>query len=270
MVDSEFKNFGSNGANLKSGASENSVYNANQIHLGFPDGFENHFWTLARNRIVEYHLKSEIFNDGFLALDVGSGPGYFVCYCREKGINVIGCDLSQPTNERVRQLPYLHYGLAASNLPLSVRSEVTHLLFLDVLEHQANPTDFLNAHLLAFPKLEYLIITVPARRELWSAFDTYYGHQMRYSLKQLENTINSIKELQVLSIKYLFQSLYPLAILRKIRGSAAKQVSSPSAMGRGIHRLFSYFLLLEYFLCPKYIAGTSLIAKCKVHRNIRQ
>ena len=72
------------------------------------------------------------------------------------------------------------------DLPEEERRGVTTLLVLDVIEHLEDPIAFLREVLSSFPDVSSLIVTVPAREELWSAFDDFYGHHRRYTLRDID------------------------------------------------------------------------------------
>lgn len=73
-------------------------------------------------------------------LDLGSGPGYVARRCREMGIRVTGVDVSEPTSGSVHH--FVAHDLEEPDLPLDP-FEFDAVLMLDVIEHLANPEEFL-------------------------------------------------------------------------------------------------------------------------------
>ena len=57
-----------------------------------------------------------------------------------------------------------------------------------------------------------VLITVPARQEVWSNYDEYYGHYRRYDLAKLRATITSIGFIPS-ELGYLYGLLPPALLL---------------------------------------------------------
>jgi hypothetical protein len=83
-----------------------------------------------------------------------------------------------------------------------------------VIEHLPEPVAFLRKVREALPALEGLLVTVPARQELWSEWDRHYGHFRRYDLASLRATLDTAG-FKPLFAGYFFHSLYlPAFLLR--------------------------------------------------------
>ena len=132
------------------------------------------------------------------------------------------------------------------------------ILLLDVLEHLEDPAAFLSALRPAFPNLRAAVVTVPARQELWSAWDVRFGHQRRFDLPSLA-ALCADAGWQVQSMRYFFHALYPvlLGVSRIVgRGTRAVPPRGRSALHGLLARLFSF----EAGLPVGGIVGSSLIA----------
>jgi SAM-dependent methyltransferase len=124
--------------------------------------------------------------DPGLILDVGCGAGVFVALAHRRGFSVLGID---PSAEQVGNA---HSILESIGLPLElVRCCAVEDLAkegakfdscgaLDVLEHLETPAIFLQAIREVLKTDGRLVVSVPARPELYSERDAVSGHYRRY------------------------------------------------------------------------------------------
>jgi SAM-dependent methyltransferase len=227
-----------------------------QYAEGYAPGSEGNYWHLARNRILERHVR--LLGAGRV-LDIGCGRGIFVDYLNKRGLDCFGAELAA-----VEVPPHLEQrifsGVAAENLPSAFRNSVAIIVLGDVIEHLAEPVAFLRSLLRAFPAAKGFVVAVPARAELWSNYDEYYGHHRRYDLAGLQRT-GEDAGLSVAGIQYMFRLLYPAA--RAILAAGRKRntrMGSPGAL-RILHRIAAAFLLADYWLLPAGVYGTSVICR---------
>jgi SAM-dependent methyltransferase len=239
-----------------------TTFDSLQFALPYAPGVEKHFWNYARNRIVERVLKrvsAKSSGDAKLVLDVGCGPGIVVDYLRRVGIDCRGVELGHP---QIR--PGLEYhisiGTDATQLPSTVREQVGAILLLDVVEHIEDPGGFLRALLQAFPNARHVVIAVPARMELWSNYDEFYGHFMRYSRRTLLLLARQAG-LIPLELKYIFFGLYPVMwFLSRFVGKRSVEATPPSGLSRPLHALLGRaFSAEERLPLIGYLPGTSVI-----------
>lgn len=95
----------------------------------------------------------------------------------------------------------------------------THFLLTDVLEHIEDDFAFLKYVVSKADPGSAFIITVPALMSLWSGHDVYLKHFRRYTKSNLR-LLAEKSGLEVLSVRYTYSSLFPLAyIQRKFMGS---------------------------------------------------
>ena len=59
----------------------------------------------------------------------------------------------------------------------------------------------------AFPNAREILVTVPARQEIWSDYDNYYAHVQRYSRGSLEAAPDA-QAIRTSDSGYFFHSLY--------------------------------------------------------------
>ena len=160
-------------------------FSGNQFALAYPDGIENHWWHLARNRIIASVIKAFAGSNASV-LDVGCGQGIAVKYLRDEGIDCSGVEPGEVT-PLIGIGDYVRVGIDAEGLPPSESARFDTILLLDVNEHVSEPVTFLQQLFVVFPNLSHVIITVPARRELWSNYDDFYGHYRRYTIEMLRD-----------------------------------------------------------------------------------
>jgi SAM-dependent methyltransferase len=237
-------------------------FDQSQFDLPYAPGVEKHFWQYARNRIIERHLRlltRQSGNDEILVLDVGCGPGIVVGFLRQVGINCYGVELGRPFL-RPGLDDYIQVDQDATKLPQAIRQQVRIILLLDVIEHIERPEIFLRRLLGSFENLQHFVITVPARMELWSNYDEFYGHFVRYDKRSFFKLAADVG-LRVGKCKYFFVALYPVMwILSRFVGSRSLESRPPKGVTAFIHRIIgSFFLLEERIPFAGHFPGTSVI-----------
>lgn len=241
-----------------------TTFDDDQYNLPYSSGSEHHFWNIARNRIIERHLRRAIaaqhLSNG-LVLDVGCGPGVVVDYLRRSGIDCQGVELGRPP-VRSGLEQFVQVGTDATSLPQNIRERTSTILLLDVLEHIQDPNAFLAGLMKAYPSVEHFIVTLPARMELWSNYDDYFGHFLRYDVKALRALAKACG-LHVVSLKYFFNALYPVMASMVWRTKVRTLETRPpsGAMLRALHALAgASFSLEERIPFMGAVPGTSLLA----------
>ena len=236
-----------------------AAFVAQQMSEPYPPGIEQHFWTLSRNKTILREIHAAEAKAGRLGriLEIGCGPGIVLKYLRDHGVDCDGVEpspivLASDIAERVRS------GIDCFEVPERERKNYDALLLLDVLEHIAAPVDFLRQIRLAYPKARALIITVPARNELWSNYDDHFGHFRRYSLRSVHAELRGANYNSV-DARYFFHALYPVMFGIKVwQGKRSTTTRAPNRPK--LHRFMADFFDLEARLLPKSLPGTSIIA----------
>jgi hypothetical protein len=102
-----------------------------------------------------------------------------------------------------------------------------------------------------------LVVTVPARAELWSNYDEHYGHYRRYSLSSLHSEL-AAAGIQIVMNSYMFRLLYvPTRLLLLLQGGRQTRVQPPRRPL--IHRLGAALLYADFTCLPAAWYGTSVI-----------
>ncbi|MEP4146711.1 MAG: methyltransferase domain-containing protein [Halioglobus sp.] len=234
------------------------VYDREGYSAGYPIGIENHFWHRARNDLVYRWLRRELSHDE-VVLDVGCGIGLVVADLRGRGMNAQGVEMGEapvmPT-----ALGHVETGLDLFNLEAAHKKTVNAILLLDVIEHMADRGSFLQRIAEEFPNCRTLLVTVPARMELWSTFDEHWGHHLRYNRKQLNAELTAAG-FTPLRTAYFFQWLYlaslTMRLLRMPRDNAFKPIK-PGTVSSLFHGLVGAVTRLENRIMPGRLPGSSI------------
>lgn len=194
-----------------------TAFNSAQFDSSFPAGIEHDYWTVARNGFIADAIaqaRSEGAWNGGLIMEVGCGSGLVTKAMHDQGLPVRGVDLGQP-----QPIPgaegLLTLGVEAKDLPEAERAAVELVLLPDVIEHLPDPAGFMAALPEAFPQLQGIIVTVPARPELYSDYDRYYGHFRRYTPEMVAEHFDAAG-FDCLNWNYAFRGLYAAARLMQL------------------------------------------------------
>lgn len=238
------------GSGLENIVAVESAYELTDYSRAFARGYERHFWHQARLRIVAGQLAS--LDATGTVMDVGCGPGAYVKALGHLGYDCVGCDPGDvPADAALAGRLFGRTELDA--VPPDIRARVDVALMLDVLEHAADPVALLARVVEALPRLRAVVITVPARQELWSELDRRAGHQQRFSIDGLRAVVEQAGCVAS-DVRYLFRLLYPFAWLSRHR---ARSVTPPARAT--LHALAGRLLAAEARMLPRGVPGTSVL-----------
>lgn len=154
---------------------------------------DHHFWFRARNRVIgalAAQLAAQL-SPGYRVLEIGCGTGNVLHALTEAcpGGTVIGMDLFADGLRfaRARMPKALLVRGDALQPPFAERFEIVGLF--DVLEHLDDDLGVLRALRLLIADRGTLIMSVPARRALWSYFDEASRHVRRYEIEELRDKL---------------------------------------------------------------------------------
>lgn len=227
-----------------------------EFESAYPPGIERHFWTLARSRVVADAIRS-LPGCGGKVLEIGCGRGIVVANLREQGLECFGVEVAD-----VLVLPsvaeFVTVATDARQLPAKFRAEIRTILLLDVIEHLADPVAFIDDAIVHYPNIRHLVVTVPARSELWSNYDEFYRHYRRYDLDEVRKTLTQAR-LNVIHVAYFFHLLYPVMLLMKLAACRATRVKAPGQWTTVLHAGLGKILHWDCTLLPGAWYGTSAI-----------
>jgi SAM-dependent methyltransferase len=227
----------------------------------YRDLFERHWWWRARAALVLDALHRLAPVGGWPAiLDVGCGDGLLfdelAVFGAVEGVEPDSALVSDAARaqHRVHVQPFdqafqpgRHYDL---------------ILFLDVLEHLAEPLAALRHALSLLAPGGLIFITVPAFRSLWTAHDEWNHHVTRYTAGELAHQL-TLAGLTVRDKYYFFSWLAPLKLgVRVIESIKRGRPALPRIPPAPVNRLLYAMARMEArLLTPLHLPfGSSLCA----------
>lgn len=235
------------------------TFTPSEYSEGYPPGIEGHFWHMARHDFLDRLLK-KVLQPGQLALDVGCGAGVYVAHARRRGINLKGVEKGAAPVPAAMQA-HVTTNTALADLPMATREHVKVALLLDVIEHIEDRHNFLCGIHSLLPNCDYLVVTVPARREIRSNFDDYWGHHLRYDRPGLNGELKRAG-FRPQSNSYYFNGLYLASLLMKFLGMQRATVfRSPrrNIAVRILHRILGSITIVENRIMPGWLPGSTIL-----------
>jgi hypothetical protein len=240
------------------GEPANNAFVAEQYDAIYPPGVERHYWNRCRNRVIAHQLQSAEAKGPIL--EVGCGKGLVVADLRRRGFDITGIELAEVTPvDEARS--HVRTGMDVMEMESQYSATVRTVLLLDVIEHLEDPAAFVAGLRAKFPALELLIVTVPARQELFSNYDRFNGHFRRYDLPTSREHMDPDRTRSWRG-SYFYHALYPAARIQlRLAGERATEFRVPGAgLASKLHAFLGWCFYLEYRLLPSRWWGTSIIA----------
>lgn len=214
-----------------------------------------HFWFQVRRKWIRDKIQKFALPPASV-LEVGCGSGNVSSFLAHHRYDVTGCEYYRNALEMAWPNFKKMQG-SAEQLPFDDSSFDVVGLF-DVIEHFEDDTLPLNESVRVLKKDGIIVITVPARVELWSFIDEISLHKRRYTKSTLCNILTGAK-IDTVLLEYMFMSLYyPMKYLRRKQAKSKNQfeISKLSnALFRGVFDIER--IMTKYISLP---IGTSLIA----------
>jgi len=148
---------------------------------------QDHWWFAARRRIIVGVIDA-LFEESErrTLVDIGCGAGGTVAALRHR-YRCHGLDAAEQAIAYARKADpegsYILGGVPEALVPLAADAGIFSLL--DVLEHVEEDADFLKHVVEAARPGTHILITVPARKDLWSRHDETNHHFRRYEKDEL-------------------------------------------------------------------------------------
>jgi SAM-dependent methyltransferase len=173
-----------------------------------------HFWFVSRRLlVVSWALKYGAPGETFL--DLGAGCGDMSVALRKAGFQTIAADYHPAGGEALRALdeaiPF--HSVDAYRVPFR---DLDGMGMFDVLEHLDDPVEALRQAARALKPGGWLLISVPARRELWSNVDLYSGHRLRYDKRTLRKHVGEAGLTTVRATYFMLPLALPLLWSRRL------------------------------------------------------
>jgi SAM-dependent methyltransferase len=234
-----------------------TVFSKEQFNAIYPDGIAEHYWNHARNRIISNFLKKNNLTKGRI-LEIGCARGVVIAHLIAEGYSCFGVELGD-ADPFADSKSHVYTNQDAFTLSVELRQSVDMVMLLDVIEHMENPSDFLKKIKVSYVNVKHILLTVPARQELWTNYDEFNGHFRRYDLAGIHEL--SSPDVGQVKAGYFNHLLYPAFwVVAKLVKSRETTLKPPTGIGIFIHRIVSLILQADYRLLPAHLKGTSIIA----------
>ncbi len=234
-----------------------TAFTKDQYNKIYPDGIGGHYWNHARNRIIGKFLRRQgLFRDRIV--EIGCGRGVVLDYLRKEDMNCFGVELGD-ADPIAGTRDYIYTNTNAFELPEEIRKSMDTVLLFDVLEHLAEPLEFMLEIKKKFENAGHLVITLPARQELWTNYDSFNGHFKRYGLPDLKKM--SVPGIRLSEASYFNHLLYPVFwVFARLIGKRGIDIKAPAGIIILVHRIISFILQVDFLVFPHHLPGTSIIA----------
>ncbi|MBK7946507.1 MAG: class I SAM-dependent methyltransferase [Flavobacteriales bacterium] len=235
-------------------------FNLDQFSQAYPAGIERSWWHVARNAFILRSFKRWLPSSSRV-LEIGCGTGIVTNHLRRAGWDIRGVDLGKPTAAILAE-EHILLGVDARDIAPESRAAIDTLAMFDVIEHIEDPVGFLKEMLDYFPNATRVIVSVPARMELWSNFDDHFGHFRRYDPGMLRDQFSDAG-LRTVDSTYFHHLLYLIIRLNNAmrRGQREIVLRAPApGISTALNRALGRLLHLEVKLLPATWRGSSLLA----------
>lgn len=237
---------------------DSSAFTAEQFQVLYPPGVEHHYWNVCRNRVIARMLRRSGAEGPIL--EVGCGKGLVTQALRDRGFEVRGAEIA-PVPPLVGMEAHVRSSFDVFAMEPTEAASYRTLLLLDVIEHLEDPERFLGMLREKFTGCTVLLVTVPARQELFSNYDRFNGHHLRYDRTTLRKHLTAWNRTGSMELQYFFHVLYPSARwLLALRGARPVHFTVPGSwIARSIHHVIGLLLFADHLLVPANTKGTSLL-----------
>lgn len=230
----------------------------------------NHFWIRHRNAVIDRHFGSIIRRSELIG-EIGCGNGLILTHIAKTYKKAVdGLDLNLSALQLCPTIPGTLYVYDILTLNPKMVNKYDLILLIDVLEHIEDEIKFLVAAHEHLKPGGFLILGVPMRQHLFSAYDRAVGHYRRYSTNYLKSVVLA-SGFQIHRIVQWGHVYIPLLILRKLILQLQPAIAQEEIVnkGFGISKFANFCLaFLKYFdIIPTFnFTGTSsllLAQKCE-------
>ncbi len=176
-----------------------------------------HWWFVARRKIIESVIKKLDIDKGSHIMDAGCGNGDNLAFLSKYGdVVAMERDGNALEKAKVRDVGQVLKGELPDNIHADIRRDNDLLVLLDVLEHIDDDAGSLNALRDCVKESGNLVLTVPAYQFLWTQRDDQHHHKRRYTVKRLKELIEN-NGWKVDYISYFNTFLFPLALVERLK-----------------------------------------------------
>ena len=226
----------------------------------------DHWWFVNRQRLVMEWIK-RLTSPGkpLKILDVGCGTGLMMEKLSSLG-RVWGIDCSSEAVGYACKRGLAQVRQISCEKLNDPNGSYDVIICLDVLEHIKDEKAALCSLMRVLAPGGLLVVTVPAFRFLWSAYDVILGHQRRYGRSELIATLRGAG-FDVLRASYFVTILFPAIALYRffMHLRPRKDVSDLFVFPRPLNAAFKVLGTLErrFMARGNLLFGSSIICLCQ-------
>ena len=223
-----------------------------------------HWWFVARRRIIECVITKLNLDNDALIFDAGCGTGDNLNMLSRFG-NVIAMERDANAFEKAnsRATGKVYRGELPDGVSEEIQNNNDLIVLLDVLEH----IDDDGASLITLKKYlktqGKLIITVPAYQFLWTERDNHHHHKRRYTITNLKKVMED-NGWQINYISYFNTLLFPLALIDRLKQKIfpVEEDSDLKMPPNWLNAIFKKIFSFESMMIGKLVLpfGLSIIA----------
>ena len=224
---------------------------------------QSHFWFRARNRQILDFLAEGGVRPPAKILEVGCGSGTVLSALATAGYRAAGVEMHRELARRAAERSPSARVFSANVFEppgeLVACGPFDAVAFFDVLEHLESPDRVLRSCARLLAPGGSLVGTLPALASLWSDYDEFAGHRLRYDRAVLA-ALFARAGLPAPRAAYFFQALLPGMLLRRMlvgRGRAVGDEGRRAAQHRALD-------------APGPFWNAVLSAACAAERGIRR
>jgi 2-polyprenyl-3-methyl-5-hydroxy-6-metoxy-1,4-benzoquinol methylase len=228
------------------------------------------WWNVARRDIIFAMLEKFCPNlSAAQLLDIGAGTGSFLEECERRGISAEGHDNSETA------ISFIRKSCASKAIKKkfpedywdSGEPKYDVVLLCDILEHVEKDRAALSVALNQVKQKGILLLTVPACKSMWSAYDVMAHHFRRYNLQEINELIQStsatpmkISHFSTLLFPFMFTIRFMEA--RFLDHNKAKMEYRPHFVPPILNHFLRSIFKLEKFALERFNLpfGSSIIA----------
>jgi SAM-dependent methyltransferase len=176
-----------------------------------------HWWFVARRKIIENVIHKLKLKKGSSILDAGCGTGDNLAVLSKYG-EVVAMERDSNAFQKAhsRGIGKVFKGELPNEIHEGIKKDNNLIVLLDVLEHIDDDSQSLSSLKNYLKDDGQILLTVPAYQFLWTIRDDQHHHKRRYTVNKLKELLET-NGFKVTYISYFNTFLFPLALIERIK-----------------------------------------------------